>query len=313
MDLIIRTICNFKSKCFYFFVALARFAFGHNKHLKSVAASYWKSQPKSMLSSLTNTSSLNANPTGQTISAKSSQISSAIKVVDDSSVTACDVRVSSSSPLTSTGFMHGSPLSDHSDSGILCQENGNTGVIGYLSSKPLEPAVYSNCVLALYSMAKDPYPQIAKLGQRILSIIGIEQVVAKPSRLAGSLFRQGDSSGLSPSSTLAGLVRSTSWLDMSAGNMIVDNFKYFVSTFCIIYLPFSRSLVYIILSLKFANLLSSIKFPSFFFFEFSRSTAIVIQNSSREPPAAKDDLWVAESLFFRIQTTSAEFPRLRIS
>ncbi|KAJ0878560.1 putative regulatory associated protein of TOR [Helianthus annuus] len=32
-------------------VALARFAFGHNRNLKSIAAAYWKPQPNSVLSS----------------------------------------------------------------------------------------------------------------------------------------------------------------------------------------------------------------------------------------------------------------------
>lgn len=131
-----------------------------------------------------------------------------------------DGRVSTSSPLATSGLMHGSPLSDdssqHSDSGILndCMSNG---VVHHTRPRPLDNALYSQCVLAMLTIAKDPSPRIANLGRRVLSIIGIEQVVAKSVKSIGSV-RPGEPP--TPAPSLAGLARSSSWLDMNGGNLV---------------------------------------------------------------------------------------------
>ncbi|KAB1224581.1 Regulatory-associated protein of TOR 1 [Morella rubra] len=151
-------------------VALARFAFGHNKHLNS--GSRW--------------------------------------------------RVSASSPLANSGIMHGSPLSDdsshHSDSGIL-NDGVSNGVVNHSRAKPLDNAMYSQCVLAMCTLAKDPSARIASLGRRVLSIIGIEQVVAKPMRTTSGSVRPGEPTTASLSPNLAGLARSSSWFDMNGGHL----------------------------------------------------------------------------------------------
>nr|GFC40443.1 regulatory-associated protein of TOR 1 isoform X4 [Tanacetum cinerariifolium] len=116
---------------------LARFAFGHNRHLKAIAAAYWKPQSNSVLSSLPSFS----------------------------------VRTS------------------------------------------LDNALYSQCVSAMCTLAKDPSPRIAGLGRRVLSIIGIEQVVTKSVKPAAASVRPGESS--TTASSLAGLARSSSWFDMN--------------------------------------------------------------------------------------------------
>ncbi|KAJ7950080.1 regulatory-associated protein of TOR 1-like [Quillaja saponaria] len=178
-------------------VALARFTFGHNKHLKSIAAACWKPQSNSLLNSL---------PHGSIIS---SQIGPLLR----------DGRVSSSSPLANSGIIHGSPLSDdssqHSDSGIL-NDGLSNGVINHSGPKPLDNAMYSQCVFAICALAKDPSPRIASLGRRVLSIIGIEQVVAKPLKSGGG--RTGEPM-TSPTPNLAGLARSSSWFDMNGGHL----------------------------------------------------------------------------------------------
>ncbi|XP_014497712.1 regulatory-associated protein of TOR 1 [Vigna radiata var. radiata] len=205
-------------------VALARFAFGHNKHLKSIAAAYWKPQPNSLINSLPSLANIKGSvggypkqnqhiPHGSIVSPQIGPI----RVGSDNSPVVRDGRVSSSSPLTSSGIMHGSPLSDdsshHSDSGIL-NDGFSNGVVNHTGPKPLDNALYSQCVLAMCTLAKDPSPRIANLGRRVLSIIGIEQVVAKPLKSSG--VRTAESTA---SPALAGLARSSSWFDMNGGHL----------------------------------------------------------------------------------------------
>ncbi|QCE12025.1 regulatory associated protein of mTOR [Vigna unguiculata] len=205
-------------------VALARFAFGHNKHLKSIAAAYWKPQPNSLINSLPSLANIKGSvggypkqnqhiPHGSIVSPQIGPI----RVGSDNSPVVRDGRVSSSSPLAGSGIMHGSPLSDdsshHSDSGIL-NDGFSNGVVNHTGPKPLDNALYSQCVLAMCTLAKDPSPRIANLGRRVLSIIGIEQVVAKPLKSSG--VRTAESTA---STTLAGLARSSSWFDMNGGHL----------------------------------------------------------------------------------------------
>ncbi|KAJ6816602.1 regulatory-associated protein of TOR 2 isoform X1 [Iris pallida] len=211
-------------------VALSRFAFGHNKDLKSVAAACWKPQPNSILNSLPSLANISSPNNGSANhgqyvhkgSSLSSQIGPVLRVGSESISTGRDGRISSSSPITSYGIMHGSPVSDdssqHSDSGMLLRENASNGVISYSRARPLESALYSQCVLAMSTLAKDPSPRIASLGRRTLSIIGIEQVVSKAAKYNTSIH-QGDPSAPSPSSNITGLARSSSWIDVNAGHL----------------------------------------------------------------------------------------------
>ncbi|XP_031267533.1 regulatory-associated protein of TOR 1-like [Pistacia vera] len=200
-------------------VALARFAFGHKQHLKSIAAACWKPQSSSPLSSLPSLANIKATGSGNIVS---SQIGPLSRVGNDNSSLVRDGRVSTSSPLANTGIMHGSPLSDdssqHSDSGIL-NDGISNGVVNHIRPKPLDNEMYSRCVLAMCTLAKDPSPRIASLGRRVLSIIGIEQVVAKPVMSAVNSFRPGEPTSASPT-PLAGLARSSSWFDMNAGHSL---------------------------------------------------------------------------------------------
>jgi regulator-associated protein of mTOR len=199
--------------------ALARFAFGHNKHLKSIAAAYWKPQTNSLINSLPSLANIKDTDGGYPKQSQhmahggivSPQIGP-LRVGSDNSKIIRDGRVSSSSPLASSGIMHGSPLSDnsshHSDSGIL-NDGFSNGAVNNFGPKPLDNALYSQCVLAMCTLAKDPSPRVGNLGRRVLSIIGIEQVVAKPSKPSG--VRTSEAT-VSPS-----LARSSSWFDMNGG------------------------------------------------------------------------------------------------
>nr|XP_018632758.1 regulatory-associated protein of TOR 1 isoform X5 [Nicotiana tomentosiformis] len=209
-------------------VALARFAFGHNKHLKSVAAAYWKPQSNSLLTSLPSfvvkssgsgyTTPTHCIPHGSRVP---SPIAPLLRVGGDSQSISRDGRVSTSSPLATPGIIHGSPLSDdssqHSDSGILNDAVTN-GVVNHTRPRPLDNALYSQCVLAMCALAKDPSPRIAGLGRRVLSIIGIEQVVAKSVKSTGE-------STIAPNTGYAGLARSSSWFDMNGGGHLPLTFR----------------------------------------------------------------------------------------
>lgn len=198
-------------------VALARFAFGHKQHLKSIAAACSKPQSNSLLGSLPSLAHIKTTGSGSIVS---SQIGPLTRVGTEAVVR--DGRVSTSSPLANAGLMHGSPMSDdssqHSDSGIL-NDGASNGVVNHMRPKPLDNAIYSQCVWAMCTLAKDPSPRIASLGRRVLSIIGIEQVVTKPVMSMGNTSRLGDPTTATPTPSLAGLVRSSSWFDMNGGHL----------------------------------------------------------------------------------------------
>ncbi|KAF5762688.1 putative transcription factor WD40-like family [Helianthus annuus] len=203
-------------------VALARFAFGHNRHLKSIAAAYWKPQPNSVLSSLPSFTVRNS-VSGYSTPNQYSKIGPLSRVGGDNQSATRDgrVSVSSSSPLATSSIMHGSPLSDdsshNSDPGMLndCVTNG---VVNHAKPRQLDNGLYSQCVSAMCTLAKDASPRISGLGRRVLSIIGIEQVVTKSAKTATTTgVRAGESSGTANS--LAGLARSSSWFDMNGGHL----------------------------------------------------------------------------------------------
>ena len=191
--------------------ALARFAFGHKQHLKSAASSYCKPQSSSLLTSLPSIAKLHDAGSAKLVSLHMSPLT---RASTDSQPVAREAKISSS-PLGSAGLMNGSPLSDdsslHSDSGIMLDIVSNGA--GH-HQRLLDNAVYSQCIRAMFALARDPSPRIASLGRRVLSIIGIEQVVAKPSKTTGRLGEAATTSN----TPLAGLSRSSSWFDMHAGS-----------------------------------------------------------------------------------------------
>ncbi|KAK9734343.1 hypothetical protein RND81_04G133000 [Saponaria officinalis] len=203
-------------------VALARFTFGHNRHLKAVAAAYWRSQPSSGFSALhvNSTGSGYSTPTHYLPSGSivTSQIGPLFRIGGESTSVVRDGRASTSSPLATAGIMHGSPLSDnssqHSDSGDAV---GN-GILNQARPRPFDNTLYLDCVFAMCTLAKDPSPRISRLGRRVLSIIGIEQVVARPIRHSSSSVRPSEPAA-SAGVRLAGLARSSSWFDMNSGHL----------------------------------------------------------------------------------------------
>lgn len=200
---------------------------GHNKHLKSVAAEYWKPQTSSLLKSLPSLANISSpnnvyspNNILQGTSGLASHIGPVLRVGSDSSATGRDGRVSTSSPIATSSIMHGSPQSDdssqHSDSGILLRENASNGGLSYTRSRPVDSGIYSQFISTMCSVAKDPYPRIATIGRRALSLIGVEQVVMKNSRFNSGGAHQGETSA--PLSNF-GMARSSSWFDMNSGKL----------------------------------------------------------------------------------------------
>ncbi|KAF5750757.1 regulatory-associated protein of TOR 1 isoform X1 [Tripterygium wilfordii] len=209
-------------------VALARFAFGHEQHLKSVAATYCKPQPNSLLNSLPSLAHIKGAVSGCALPHMSivpSQIGPLMRVGNDNPSLVQDGWVSTSSPLAAPAIMHGSPLSDdssqHSDSGIL-NDGFSNGVANHSRPKPLYNAMYLQCIHAMCTLAKDPSPRIASLGQRVLSIIGIEQVVTRPSNSTSNSFCPDETTTAPTTTRLAGLARSSSWFDMNADSGLAD-------------------------------------------------------------------------------------------
>uniref|UniRef100_A0ACD5Y4G3 Uncharacterized protein n=1 Tax=Avena sativa TaxID=4498 RepID=A0ACD5Y4G3_AVESA len=205
-------------------VALTRFALGHNKHLKIVAAEYWKPQTNSLLKSLPSLANINNPGNGyspsnflQGSSGLSSHIGPVLRVGSDNSATGRDGRISTSSPIATNSIMHGSPQSDdssqHSDSGILLRENASNGGLSYTRSRPMiDSGIYSLFISTMCSVAKDPYPRIASIGRRALSLVGVEQVVMRSTR-----FGSGGAGETSAPSSNIGMARSSSWFDMNSG------------------------------------------------------------------------------------------------
>ncbi|KAG2564458.1 hypothetical protein PVAP13_7NG137469 [Panicum virgatum] len=124
-------------------------------------------------------------------------------------------------PIATSSIMHGSPQSDdssqHSDSGILLIENASNGGLSYTRSRPADCVIYSQYISTMCSVAKDPYPRIATIGRRALSLIGVEQVVMK-NRFNSGGAHQGETSA--PPSNF-GMARSSSWFDMNSGNFSI--------------------------------------------------------------------------------------------
>ena len=147
-----------------------------------------------------------------------SHIGPVLRVGIDSSATGRGVRVSTSSPIATSSIMHGSPQSDdssqHSDSGILLRENASNGGLSYTRSRPADSVIYSQYISTMCSVAKDPYPRIATIGRRALSLIGVEQVVMKNTRFSSGSTHLGETSA--PPSNF-GMARSSSWFDMNSG------------------------------------------------------------------------------------------------
>lgn len=203
--------------------ALSRFASSHSKHLKAAADVCLKPQAASLLSSLPSLAHIKSasggciNPTSYNHGSKiPSPMGSILNVASEMQPVTRDGRpMTSSSPITNYGLTLGSPLSDdssqHSDSGSF-NYGASNGAANHARPRKLDSAIYSQCVLAMFTLAKDPSPRIARLGRRVLAYIGIDQTITKP------LKNRTYEPTAAPNPSLASLVRSNSWFDTSGGN-----------------------------------------------------------------------------------------------
>jgi regulator-associated protein of mTOR len=204
-----------------------------------------------------------------------------LRVGSDNSKVINDGRVSSSCPLASSEIMHGSPpLSDnfahHSNSEMPNDGFGN-GVVNNFGLKPLDNALYSQCVIAIRTLAKDPSPRVGSLGRRVLSIIGVEQVVAKPSNSVGVRT--------SEATVFHRLARSTSWFDMNSGR-----FHFQLLTFPVLFgnVYLFASIFYVLNSCCYI-----IGFILIIACYSGRTHAANLQNSSSHPSSLKLYSWNA--------------------
>ena len=248
----------------------------------------------------------------------SSQIGPLLRFGNENSTLVREGRVSTSSPLANTGMMHGSPLSDdssqHSDSGVLHEDTVSNGAVNHSRPKPLNNALYSQCVLTMCTLANDPSPRIASLGRRVLSIIGIEQVVTKPVKPSSSSIKPTDGTAASQPPSFAGLARSSSWFDMNGGMFIIFgcallplqcNFQKLCHQ-CFDYFECSLFLLCCCsLSTELSAWCLYRNFVSIFF--YVRSFAFNFPNSSSQPSQTKLLDGHAKSLLVRVPASANEF------
>eukprot|EP01018_Ginkgo_biloba_P027833 Gb_27558 [translate_table: standard] len=209
-------------------IALSRFAVGHNKHLKSMAAAYLKPPSNSMLTSFLSFVTFRSPTSSRTNPSQFMSLGGSVSVnhgsvlrgVNDGPRLSLEGRVAGSSPLLSSGMMHGSSSSDcsshHSEESKLLIND--TAINGNLRP-PESKAVYAQCVAAMYALARDPFPRVANLGRQILQAIGVEPVVMKSVRSTGGPGHHRNASVPSVTPTLPGMARSFSLLDLSSGNL----------------------------------------------------------------------------------------------
>ncbi|KAH7387516.1 hypothetical protein KP509_16G026500 [Ceratopteris richardii] len=209
-------------------IGLSRLVLGHNKHLKASAAAYLKAPSNSIISPLPAVPAIRSTGSYSNAAqmvAGNSVIGSGLRVGSDSGV---PMHISMSSPSLNTSATQGSPSSSlfgtesHRQVGNGSTDNGIPRPRHENSNR-----FYSQCVLAIYALARDPSPYVASLGRQLLRSIGVEPVVVNPGRGTGA-----SASNVSPSSghqrnssvgavapIFSGIPRSFSWIDSPSGNL----------------------------------------------------------------------------------------------
>lgn len=89
-------------------------------------------------------------------------------------------------------------------------------------------SIYVQCIMAIYTLARDPSPKVAAIARQVLRNVGVEPVVVKvPGSQQGTSASQQHErqvsmpavTGLPHTYAMAGLTRSTSWVASSSGNL----------------------------------------------------------------------------------------------
>ncbi|CAM6060131.1 unnamed protein product [Sphagnum tenellum] len=170
-------------------IAMARLAASHNWMFRQAAAAYLK--PPSHSSGFP--------PIGLNHRSASFLYSTQFMYSDNSPVS--DTSLHGESPGSSDGFMRSWKRT----------EDGN---------------VYVQCITAVYTLARDPYPRVASLGRQVLRIAGVEAHTVKASRAgsSGSLLPTHQTNMsipcLPPTYLIPGVIhRSASCLASASGNL----------------------------------------------------------------------------------------------
>ncbi|KAG0616749.1 hypothetical protein M758_5G139500 [Ceratodon purpureus] len=131
--------------------------------------------------------------------------------------------------VSSSGSLEGSTgTSPMSGNQVLGESAGfgtpnNTGSRSWKRSE--DGNVYVQCVTAVYALARDPFPRVARLGRQVLRIMGVESAQIMMGAKAGanrSGGHQRNSSvpALPPTPSISGILhRSTSWVASTSGNL----------------------------------------------------------------------------------------------
>ncbi|KAL2653954.1 hypothetical protein R1flu_022082 [Riccia fluitans] len=209
-------------------ISLARLAYGHNRLFRAAAAAYLK-PPSSSMMSPTFAASRNSSygSTQQLAFAGSSMMdqSAGLKVGLEGTTPPRPLRpVMSSGSLPSSGNLHGSgspsELAYSEESRSLGNGPASNGVSRTWRPRTEESGIYVQCVAAVYALARDPSPRVASLGRQILRSVGVDFMV-KPVRTNSGPghVRNASVPALPPTPFPSGLVRSTSWVASTSGNL----------------------------------------------------------------------------------------------
>ncbi|CAM6087832.1 unnamed protein product [Calypogeia fissa] len=206
-------------------IALARLACGHNRLFRSAAAAYLK-PPSSNIMSPTFTASRSAGYAALAFAgANVMDPSTGLRVGLEGTTPPRSMRsVMSSSSLPVTGNLQNSPspeITYTEEARSLGNGSTSNGMSRSWRMRGEEGGVYVQCVAAVYALARDPSLRVASLGRQILRTVGVE-VVVKPLIRANSgpgHQRQLSVPAIPPSPLPSGLVRSTSWVASTSGNL----------------------------------------------------------------------------------------------
>ena len=107
-------------------------------------------------------------------------------------------------------------------SDVLGNGNVTNGTVRPRKQVRDESGCYFRCVSAIYTLARDPSPQVACHGQQVLRFIGLEpstrtSMIGCQTTGQSVNHHRKASLGAVPSPVLSGIPRSFSWIDSSSG------------------------------------------------------------------------------------------------
>ncbi|KAG0566271.1 hypothetical protein M758_7G048400 [Ceratodon purpureus] len=204
-------------------IAMARLASSHNRMFRQAAAAYLK--PPSHSAVLPGYRNPGYSYPAQLMYPGSiPDADQGLQTLDGGTPYRSVMRIvrSSGSLAGSPGSAGNSPVSDNAVLGESIGMVSSNG--GSRSCRRMEEGnVYVQCIIAVYALARDPYPRVASLGRKVLRIVGVESAQVVVASRAGGVIsypRNPPVAALPPTPPMPGVLhRSTSWVASSSGNV----------------------------------------------------------------------------------------------